>query len=266
MSLSPGTRLGSYKITAAIGAGGMGEVYRARDTRLDRASRSSGCRRRSPVRPGCAIAVRARSARYCGAEPSAHLHALRRRPATSRPTIWSWSWSRARRWRAGSNAARLPLDQALAIGEQIARALDRAHRRGIVHRDLKPCERHDRARRCSATPQVKLLDFGLARLRGRRRRQLHADRGHDRAAAAPLTGAGAILGTLNYMSPEQVEGKEADHRADIFALGCVLYEMADRPARVQRRVAGEHDGGDPRAAAGTARRAPRRSRPRGSIS
>ena len=119
---------------------------------------------------------------------------------------------------------RLPLEHALAIAEQIASALERAHRQGIVHRDLKPANVMIVRGGAAATPHVKLLDFDS---HGSWTAAVSFTSSVDvtRAPQAPMTGAGTILGTLNYMSPEQVEGKEADHRADIFALGALLYEM-----------------------------------------
>ncbi len=106
-----------------------------------------------------------------------------------------------------------PLDQALTTASEVASALDRAHRNGIVHRDLKP------ANIMLTKSGAKLLDFGLAKQRA------GAETLAERETTTPLTGQGAIVGTLNYMSPEQVEGQEADARSDIFAFGCVLFEM-----------------------------------------
>ena len=128
------------------------------------------------------------------------------------------SWSKARRWPSGFAQGRLPIDEALTIARQIADALEAAHEKGIVHRDLKPAN-------IKITPAgtVKVLDFGLAKAiagdRGRRR--VAVAHGH----ASTATRAGMILGTAAYMSPEQARGKAVDKRTDIWAFGCVLYEM-----------------------------------------
>ena len=133
---------------------------------------------------------------------------------TRRSTTSSWSISTARRWRTG-----------FTIGIDIADALDKAHRAGIAHRDVKPANIFlVRRGGASAPPEAKLLDFGLAKLRGPAAPISMS--GMTRMTATPATVEGTILGTIHYMAPEQVEGREADTRSDIWALGAVLYEMA----------------------------------------
>jgi Tol biopolymer transport system component/predicted Ser/Thr protein kinase len=190
MALASGTRLGPYEIVSPLGAGGMGDVYRARDTRLDRTVAVKVARENFSERFE-------REARAIAALNHPHICQL---------------------YDVGPNylvmeyvdgtplTGPLPPDQALRFAAQICDALDAAHRKGIVHRDLKP------ANVLVTRSGVKLLDFGIARL----------------AAAADnptVTSAGEMIGTPAYMAPEQWDGKPADARSDIYAFGCVLYEM-----------------------------------------
>jgi eukaryotic-like serine/threonine-protein kinase len=216
MALASGVRLGPYEIIAPLGAGGMGEVYRARDVRLNRT-----------------VAVKVLPAALC-AEPDLRLRFEREARALSslnHPNICTLhdlgnqggvdfivmeyleGETLADRLRKGA----LPLEQALKIGIEVADALDKAHRRGIIHRDLKP------GNIMLTKAGAKLMDFGLAKPA-----QQAMAVGSDpatRTVSKPLTVEGAILGTLQYMAPEQLQGAEADSRSDIFALGTVLYEM-----------------------------------------
>jgi eukaryotic-like serine/threonine-protein kinase len=209
MTLVPGTRLGPYEVVSPLRAGGMGEVHKALDTRLDRTvalkilpshlAESAELRQRFE-----------REAKAISALSHPHicvLHDVGRQDGVDflvleyleGPTL-------ADRLKKGF----LPLDEALRYGIEIADALDAAHRSGIVHRDLKP------GNVMITKTGTKLLDFGLAKVRPT----------DDRDASQPtLTEAGAILGTPRYMAPEQLEGREPDARTDIFALGNVLYEM-----------------------------------------
>ena len=235
-ALTPGTRLGPYEILDAIGAGGMGEVYRGRDTRLDRTVAIK-------VLPGSLSAdvpSRERFEREARAISSLNhpnicvLHDVgRERPAGSdEPPFDFLVMEYLEGETLTSRIARPPamkVDEALAVAIQIAAALDRAHRQGIVHRDLKP------GNVMLSKGVVKLLDFGLARLtHPGRSSEAKAGIGHGLVSLAdlsmptvssPLTMKGTILGTLQYMAPEQLEGKDVDARADIFAFGGVLYEM-----------------------------------------
>src|SRR5579862_4327145 len=227
MPLSPGDKLGPYEILAPIGAGGMGEVYRARDTRLER---------------GVAIKVlpehlagnsdlRQRFEREARAISSLqHPHICVLYDVGSEHDIdylvmeYLEGESLADRLRKGA----LSLSESLKIGIEIADALDKAHRAGIVHRDLKP------GNIMLTKAGAKLLDFGLAKPAGA---GLAAAAGGvpsqsvfsaamtRSSPASPLTSAGSVVGTVQYMAPEQIEGKEADTRSDIFSFGLVLYEM-----------------------------------------
>ena len=232
MTLTAGTRLGPYEIQAPLGAGGMGEVYKARDTRLGRPVAIK-------VLPAYAAANPDRRRRFeyeaRAASALAHpnicvLHDIgcetpsvpSTPPAGEAPLhflVMEFVDGRtlADRLRSGP----LPIPQVLDIGAQIADALAAAHARGIVHRDLKPA--NVMLTGSSGTPRVKLLDFGLAKLSP----QIFevADQTPTISVPDALTSPGEFLGTLPYMAPEQLEGKEADARSDIFALGCVLYEM-----------------------------------------
>jgi len=202
MSLASGTRLGFYEIVGEIGAGGMGDVYRARDTRLDR--------------PVAIKVVRAdfserfeREARSISALNHPHictLHDVGEHDGTAYLVM---------EYVEGHPlAGPLPIADVLRYGAQICHALEAAHRKGIVHRDLKP------ANILVTKNGIKLLDFGLAKPR-----QPGVAPQAEQATLAALTGAHTIIGTPQYMAPEQIEGHEADARTDIFALGCVLYEL-----------------------------------------
>ncbi|MCE7958663.1 MAG: serine/threonine protein kinase, partial [Acidobacteria bacterium ACB2] len=227
MTIAPGTRLGPYEITGKLGEGGMGEVFRARDTKLGReaaikvlppgfaadADRVARFRREAQIlaslgHPGIAAIY--------GLEEVEGTLALAMELAPGEEL--------AERLKRGP----LPVDEALAIARQVAEALEEAHEKGIVHRDLKPAN-------VKVTPdgKVKVLDFGLAKA-------MDPAAGAASAAdlarsptlmnsptltAAPGTQLGVILGTAAYMAPEQAKGKAVDRRADIWAFGVVLFEM-----------------------------------------
>jgi serine/threonine protein kinase/Tol biopolymer transport system component len=214
VALSAGTRLGPYEIIAAIGAGGMGEVYKACDTRLDRAVAIKILSETLAADPQFRERFD-REARTISKLDHPHicaLHDVGEHEATAYLVMqYLEGETLAQRLERGA----VPCRDALAIAIQIADALDRAHRAGIVHRDLKP------GNVMLTKSGAKLLDFGLAKTR--------APAGSGGASMLPttpaLTAAGVILGTFQYMSPEQLEGKETDARSDIFAFGAVLYEM-----------------------------------------
>jgi serine/threonine-protein kinase len=209
-----GRQVGPYRITSLLGAGGMGEVYKACDTRLDRTVAIKVLPSADPERK----ARFEREAKTIAALQHPHictLHDLGHQDGTDYLVLeYLEGETLAQRLERGP----LKLDDALKTAIEIADALDKAHRAGIVHRDLKP------ANIMLTKGGAKLLDFGLAKLRPQT-----AGVGRLSIAAThstpPLTDAGAILGTLQYMSPEQVEGQDADSRTDVFAFGCVLYEM-----------------------------------------
>ena len=232
MTLSSGTRLGPYEILSPLGAGGMGEVYRARDRKLGRdvaikvlpASLATDAERLARFRREAqllAVLNHASIAAIYGLEESSGVEALVLELVEGETL--------AERLASGP----LSLAEALDVARQIAAALQAAHERGIMHRDLKPAN-------VKLTPggQVKVLDFGLAKAFERplaaAEREQAAATGHPMVVRSPtaiptvtagLTQGGVILGTAAYMSPEQARGRPADKRADIWAFGAVLYEM-----------------------------------------
>ena len=217
MALTPGTRLGPYEIVSALGAGGMGEVYKARDTRLDRTVAIKVLPEHVASNPELKQRFE-REAKTISSLNHPHictLYDVGREGDTNFLVMEHLEGETlAQRLTKGS----LPLEQALQIAIQIADALDKAHRKGITHRDLKP------GNIMLTKAGAKLLDFGLAKLRP------GGAAGAVGLSNAPtisslLTGAGSILGTFQYMAPEQLEGQEVDARTDIFAFGAVVYEM-----------------------------------------
>jgi len=217
MSLAPGTQLGPYQIIAPLGAGGMGEVYRATDSRLGRdvavkilpeafardTDRVARFGREAKV---LASLNHTNIASIYGLEESNGARALVMELVEG-PTL-------SERVKQGP----LSLDEALPIAKQIAEGLEYAHERGIIHRDLKPANV-----KVTADGQVKILDFGLAKALEEEPGEAELQNSPTLSAAA--TRAGVLLGTALYMSPEQARGKCVDRRADIWAFGCVLYEM-----------------------------------------
>ena len=226
MVLTSGTKLGPYEIQSPLGAGGMGEVYRARDTRLDRAVAIKVLASHLSSSPELKQRMEreARAVSSLNHPHICHLYDIGSQDGTDFLVMELVEGETlAERLRKSA----MPLSEILKIGSDIAEALALAHRHGIVHRDLKP------GNIMLTRTGAKLMDFGLAK---------SAVAGPDAAAAnapllsaartmseasplSPLTTAGAIVGTIQYMSPEQVEGREIDGRSDIFSLGAVLYEM-----------------------------------------
>ena len=217
MPLQPGTTLGSYSVTAKIGEGGMGEVYRARDTKLDRdvalkvlpqaftddPDRLARFEREAKV---LASLNHPNIGGIHGLEESDGIRALVLEYIEG-PTL-------ADRIAQGP----IPVDEALPIAKQIAEALEAAHEQGVIHRDLKPANI-----KVKDDGMVKVLDFGLAKaLAGS---GVSPDATHETTVTVDATEAGVVLGTIAYMSPEQARGRPVDRRADIWSFGCVLYEM-----------------------------------------
>jgi serine/threonine protein kinase len=202
MAIAPGTRLGPYEVLSTLGAGGMGEVYKARDTRLERIVALKVSRTEFDERFE-------REARAIATLNHPHICTLH----DVGPNYLVMEYIDGTPLEGP-----LPLEQALKYAAEIADALDAAHRQHIVHRDLKP------ANILLTKTGVKLLDFGIAKyspnLKGPAYVPVTA-----LPTEAPLTAQGTILGTMQYMSPEQLQGREADARSDIFAFGLVLYEM-----------------------------------------
>jgi serine/threonine protein kinase len=209
MSLSPGTRLGPYIILAPLGSGGMGEVYRARDTKLDRDVAVK-------VLPAALGADLERLARF---EREARILAALNHPNVAQ--IYGIEQGAIVMELVPGRTLKgpLPLEAALNYARQIAGALEAAHEKGIIHRDLKPSN-------IMITPAgvIKVLDFGLAVV-AQSSQQDAGDPSHSPTMTLPPTRVGMLLGTPAYMSPEQAKGLLVDRRADIWAFGAVLYEM-----------------------------------------
>ena len=211
MALSPGDKLGPYEILAPIGAGGMGEVHKARDTRLDRTVAIKVLPEHIAKRED----LRARFEREARAVASLkHPHICTLFDIGSQDgagyMVMEFMEGETLADRIAKGA--LPLDQAIKFATQIADALDRAHRAGVTHRDVKP------QNIMLTRDGAKVLDFGLAK-------SVPKVGPTDETLTAVLTTEGTVMGTPQYMAPEQFEGKEADARSDIWAFGAVLYEM-----------------------------------------
>ena len=228
MPLAAGTKLGPFDIQSPLGSGGMGEVYRARDTRLDRTVAIKVLASHLSSSPELKQRME-REARAISSLNHPHICSLYDIGSQDGTDYLVMEFLEGETLSERLRKGALPLNEILRIGIAVAEALSVAHRQGIVHRDLKP------GNIMLTQSGAKLMDFGLAKPLG-----LHAATASSGAppsftAAAtlsgpsplsPLTTAGTIVGTIQYMSPEQIEGKEADARSDIFAFGAVLYEMA----------------------------------------
>ena len=204
MSIAAGTRLGPYEIVAPVGAGGMGEVFKARDTRLQRIVAIKilpDIFVRDPNRRARLL----REAQIISQLNDPHICTLYDTGSENGIDYLVMEYVEGHSLADRMTKGPLPLEDVIGIGTEIGEALDRAHRQRIVHRDLKP------SNIMLTKSGVKLLDFGLAK---------GLDSGDD-----SLTADGAVVGTPRYMAPEQIEGRSSDQRADIFALGAVLYEM-----------------------------------------
>ena len=218
MTLANGTRLGPYELTTLVGMGGMGEVYRARDTRLDRVVAVKVLPRAFAADPD----RRARLEREARA-----ISSLNHRNICALFDVGNHEGieylvmehlegeTLARRLQRGP----LPTDQVLRVAAEVAAALEHAHRQGIVHRDLKP------ANVMLTKGGAKLLDFGIARVAPPTAEPVALTTPAGLPTHTPLTGVGMLVGTIHYMAPEQLEGRTVDPRADLFALGAVIYEM-----------------------------------------
>jgi eukaryotic-like serine/threonine-protein kinase len=228
MALQKGTRLGAYEILSPLGAGGMGEVYRARDTKLQRdvalkilpeamardAQRMARFEREAQV---LASLNHSNIAAIYGLEESDGIHVLVMELVEGE-TLGEKIVGEGSALPRERGA--LPYDDALLIAKQITEALEYAHERGVIHRDLKPAN-------VKITPEgtVKVLDFGLAKVLDTQDSTPAMDMADSPTLSAMATQAGMILGTAAYMSPEQARGQRVDRRVDIWAFGCVLYEM-----------------------------------------
>jgi serine/threonine protein kinase len=221
MPLAAGTRLGPYEIVAPLGAGGMGEVYRARDARLGRDVAVKVLPQHLTTHDGARTRFE-REARLISGFNHPNVCALYDVGRESSTDYLVMELVDGESLAELIARGPLPTSEVLRIGAQLADALEVAHRAGVVHRDLKP------ANVLLARSGAKLMDFGLARAGGPLRVGSASGPGLTQAAtvAQPLTTEGGIVGTFQYMAPEQLEGREADARSDVWALGCVLYEMA----------------------------------------
>src|SRR5467141_2762390 len=218
LSLTPGTRLGVYQVTAPIGEGGMGQVFRATDTKLKRHVAIK-------ILPPSLAADHDRLARFQReAEVLAslnhpHIAAIYGLEESDGVTALVMELVEGEDLSQRIARGAIPIDEALPIAKQIAEALEAAHEQGIIHRDLKPANIKIRA-----DGVVKVLDFGLAKA-------MDAGAGSTSLSMSPtitspaMTQAGMILGTAAYMSPEQAKGRAVDKRSDVWAFGAVLYEM-----------------------------------------
>jgi serine/threonine protein kinase len=227
MDLAAGTKLGPYEVVGPIGAGGMGEVYRARDTRLDRCV----ALKILPAHFSCSPGLKSRferEARTLSSVSHPHICHLYDVGSQSGTDFLVMEFLEGETLAARLRKGGLPCTEVFKIGMEIADALTSAHRLGLVHRDLKP------SNIMLTKTGAKLMDFGLAKpavnplsgaggsaptISAETLTTMHSP-------GSPITSVGAIVGTIQYMSPEQLEGREADARSDLFAFGAVLYEMA----------------------------------------
>ena len=224
MSLAPGVRLGPYTIEALLGVGGMGEVYRARDSRLERAVALKLLPAAVSSDPD-RLARFEREAKLLAAlnHPNiAHVYGFEQVASPSGQAAHVLAMELVEGEDLARRLERGPIAQgeALAVARQIAEALDEAHEKGIVHRDLKPAN-------VQLTPdgRVKVLDFGLAKACTTDGQAGAATGSESPTLEAPITRAGAVFGTTAYMSPEQARGLPVDKRTDVWAFGCLLFEM-----------------------------------------
>ena len=220
MSLAPGIRLGPYEITAQIGAGGMGEVYRARDTKLDRDVALKILPELFASDPDRLMRFEREAKTLASLN---HPHIAQIHGFEDRALVMELVEGEDLSQRIARGA--IPFDEALPIAKQIAEALEAAHEQGIIHRDLKPANIKVRD-----DGTVKVLDFGLAKAldpgAGSREPGAGSALANSPTITSPaMTMHGMILGTAAYMSPEQARGKAVDKRADIWAFGVVFYEM-----------------------------------------
>lgn len=224
MALAAGTRLGPYEIVALIDAGGMGEVYRGRDTRLDRTVAIKVLPRHLSSDPGRRARL-AREAKSIAGLTHPHICTLHDVGEYAGAMFLVMEYLDGQTLAHRLENGPLAIDHALTIATEIAEALTAAHRQGIVHCDLTP------ANVMLTRGGTKLLDFGLAKLTGCCEPGAQARPRSPATLAAVLQSDGMIVGTLPYMAPEQLEGRSMDARTDLWALGAIVYEMVSgRPA------------------------------------
>src|SRR5579863_5239359 len=228
MTVNAGTKLGPYEIQSPLGAGGMGEVYRARDTRLDRVVAVKVLASHLSASPELKQRME-REARAISSLNHPHICQLYDIGSHNGTDFLVMEFLEGETLADKLRNGALPLAEVFRVGIDVAEALAVAHRSGIVHRDLKP------GNIMLTAGGAKLMDFGLAKPLGVQSAASGSGTAPPSFTAvatlsgpsplSPLTTAGSIVGTIQYMAPEQIEGKEADARSDIFAFGAVLYEM-----------------------------------------
>ncbi|HEY1252220.1 MAG TPA: serine/threonine-protein kinase, partial [Thermoanaerobaculia bacterium] len=216
MSLPSGTRLGSYEIVDLLGSGGMGDVYRARDLKLGREAAIKVLPEEF-ARDSSRVARFEREARMLAAVNHAHIAAIYGAEEDGATRYIVMELVEGETLAERLNDGRLPAPDALRIALQVAEALEVAHAKGVIHRDLKPAN-------IKITPEnrVKVLDFGLAKAM---ELPYSGDTSRTPTLVMGDSRPGDIVGTPEFMSPEQARGKETDKRTDIWAFGCLLYEM-----------------------------------------
>ena len=225
-TLSPGTRFGTYEILEQLGAGGMGEVYRARDTRLGRevAIKTVSLHHHSQAEALIRFEMEARSASALNHPNIVTIYEL---GCVDNTHFIAMELVRGETVRQLLASGPIPFRKAIAVAAQVADALARAHEIGVVHRDLKPDNLM-----VSVDGAAKVLDFGLAKL-------LAIDPPPDSSASTSISSDGAVMGTLGYMSPEQANGEKLDFRSDQFSFGSVLYEMVTGAPAFQKKTRAE---------------------------
>jgi serine/threonine protein kinase len=225
LALPPGTLVGPYEVSALLGEGGMGQVYRARDTKLGRDVALKVLPQSFAHDPDRVMRFE-REAKTLAAlnHPNiAAIYGIEDHSTGSGQAALVMELVEGEDLSTRIARGAMPLDEALPIAKQIAEALAAAHEQGVVHRDLKPANIKVRS-----DGTVKVLDFGLAKAMGHDLKTSPQDLSQSPTITSPLTMHGVILGTAAYMSPEQARGKAVDKRADIWAFGCVLFEMLTR--------------------------------------
>src|SRR5690242_13289145 len=218
MALANGKKLGPYEVLAPLGAGGMGEVYRARDTRLGREVAIKVLPSHLSSNPDLKTRFE-REAKAISGLNHPHICTLHDVGHQDGVDFLVMELLEGESLDKRLERGPLPLKQALEVGVEIADALEKAHKSGIVHRDLKP------GNIVLTKAGAKLLDFGLAKPPSSQLANFSSDSPTVPTLSKPLTAEGTIIGTYQYMAPEQLEGKDADAQSDIFSFGAVLYEM-----------------------------------------
>ncbi|MCH8146406.1 MAG: protein kinase [Planctomycetes bacterium] len=217
MALEAGTNLGPYEILSPLGAGGMGEVYLATDSKLDRKV-AIKVLPESMTRDKERVARFEREAKLLASLNHSNIAAIHGFDDSDGTRFLVMEYVEGETLGSRLRSGPVAVEDALDIAKQIAAALEAAHGQGVIHRDLKPANVM-----VTKEGRVKVLDFGLAKLAAAGPDASSPD---DVTMSAPLTGRGMILGTVPYMSPEQLQGEPVDHRTDLFSLGVMLYEMA----------------------------------------